>query len=202
MPRDSIARGLAISAVSHPGYVAGNWYRVPIIGFVATGNALAVGSVRLLPFYLARPIKVSDLGVRIITASAGGNIRLALYASDPATRMPTGTAVVETGNISTTTATLVSLGVNAAATLQPGLYWQAVNSDNAVVVLESVNITGTYGTMLVGSATLANLSLTSGDAYITYSFASAFGAFPNLTGQAIVENPGNNSHGMLFMKAA
>lgn len=187
----------------HPGYIPGIWYRVPVAGgIVANGNALSNGSVRLLPFFLSKPIKISDLAARIVTLSAGGNIRLAIYRGDPATGKAIGTPIVETGNISTASAAVVSAVVTAPATLSPGLYFQAVNADNAVVVLETCLVTVTTPTQLVGAATLANLSFGAGFPNLTYSFASAFGAFPDLTGQALVENSGNNSSVMLIMKAS
>lgn len=203
MARDNAARGLALKAVPHPGYIAGNWYAPPVAGTVAAGGALSIGSVRLIPFYLSKTITVSDLGCQITTLAAAGNIRLAIYRGDPATGRPTGTAVVETGNISTAAAGALSAAVTAAATLAPGLYFMAVNSDNATVVLQCLTTAQTATTMLVGSTTFGNIANAASGALLLYTFASAFGAFPDLTGQTLVENNSTaNSWGLVYMKAA
>jgi hypothetical protein len=184
----------------HPGYIAGKWYPSPVNGSVAVGGALSNGTVRLFPVMFTKPVKISDLGVRITTGSAGGNVRCAFYASDPSTNKPTGTAVVETGNISTTSTGDVSAAVAAQATLAPGLYFMAVNSDNAVVVCQIISNAETAGG-LIGSATFATISWANTGANMIYTFASAFGAFPDLTGQTLTET-GTNAWAFVWLKAA
>lgn len=201
MAVDNTARGLAIKAPPHPGYVAGNWYSPPLTGAVGAGAALASGSVKLMPFYLSKPIIVSDLGCRITTLSGGGNVRLAIYRTD-ATKKPTGTALVETGNISTAATGALSAAVTAQQMLSPGLYYMAVNADNATVVLQILTNTTNAPTVIVGSTTLANVTSAGTAANIAYSFASAFGAFPDLTGQALTENAPSSAWGLVYMKAA
>lgn len=191
----------APGAQTHPGFIAGKWYPAAV-GSVGAGAALANGSVRLRAFYLPRQIRISDLGCRITTLSAGGNVRLGIYRTDAATNLPTGTAVVETGNISTAATGPVSAAVSAAATLAPGFYYMAVNADNATVVLQTFGTEATAATNLMGSATLATVAWAAGGASFIFTFASAFGAFPDLTGQTLVENTSSNSSGLLYMKAS
>lgn len=194
-----LSRNVAAVQV-HPGYIAGNWYAPPLGGAAQAGGALAVGSVRLIPFFLTRPITVSDLGCRITTLAAAGNIRLAIYRGVSSTGRPTGTAVVETGNISTAAAGPFSAAVTAA-TLQPGLHFMAVNSDNATVILQSLGTAAITPSVIVGSTTLANLTWNATGAQITYTFASAFGAFPDLAGQTLVEAQ-SSGWGLVYMKAS
>lgn len=194
--------GSAPPANAHPGYNPGDWYAPPLNGVALAGGVLVIGSVRLIPFFLSKSIRISDLGCRITTLAAAGNIRLAIYRADPANpKRAIGVPIVETGNISTAAAVAISAAVTAAATLPPGLYFMAVNSDNATVILQTLGNNSIAPSTIVGSATLANLAWNTNGVQITYTFASAFGAFPDLTGQALTEAQ-SSAWGIVYMKAS
>jgi hypothetical protein len=173
-----IGRATALSV--HPGYVAGNWY-CPWAGCSAANGAIQANSIALIPFTIAKQIKVSDLGTRVTTVSAGGNFQLALYAHNPVTGKPTGGALCSTGNMSTAALAMVSAAVNAAATLPPGTYWHAINCDNAVAGFQCLSNAAIWAEALIGSSVLANMFPAAGTAPLSLRTAQAFGAWPDLT---------------------
>lgn len=192
---------IGASIPPHPGYIAGKWYYPPLAGQAGNGSALVNGSVRLVPFVLSKPITISDLGCRVTTLAAGGNVRLAIYIGDPATGKPVGAPVVETGNISTAATGPLSAAVTPAA-LTPGLHFMAVNADNATAALQNIGTSPTSIGMILGSATLATVNWNAAGSYFIYTFASAFGAFPDLTGQTLVETSSTNAWGLVMLKAS
>lgn len=187
-----------------PGYIAGRWYHV-FPGFLAAGAAIPANSVRLLPFMLTQSITVSDLGARVTTLAAGGNVRVGVYNSDPTTKVPT-TVAAETGNLSTASATVVNGAVSGGNKLfQPGLFWAAVIADGTAggtVVMQSVNGSWVQAGLLVGSTTQANIASSSTAASLFLTFASTFGAFPDLTGQSLTEVAGSSTTCIVQLKAA
>lgn len=193
-----------MDVADHPGYIAGNWYQ-PVLGTAGAGAALANGSIRLLPFFLKQRITISDLGARITTAASGGNIQLAIYASSPNTKMPTGSQLAATGSISTTSTGTVSADISGAdVTLEPGFYWMAVNADataGATVVCQTLNTATISMSNLIGSATLSDISSGAGNASMYLSTPVAFNTWGDLTGATFTKNNGTNS-ALVFFKVA
>lgn len=187
---------------SHPGFIAGNWYAPFPGGEVAAGAAVTANSIRLCPFYLPRPITVSDLGCRITTLAGGGNIQLAIYASNASTGQPTGNPLASTGSIATDAAGAFSADITGAnVLLVPGLYWAAVIADNATVVLQMVSGGNTFMGWIAGAPTLANVTFAATGATFIRTFGHTFGTWPDLTGQTMpVAN--SNAFGLVFLKAA
>lgn len=169
-------------------HFAGRWY-MPCPGNVAAGAVLANGSIRLLPFYQGERITISDLGCRITTLAASGNIQLAIYNSVVTTGQP-GTLVCSTGSISTTSAANVSADITGAdVQLAPGLYYMAVNADataGATVVCQTQLSNTIHTGFLIGATTQNDISPAATSATLGYSFATAFNSWPDLTGQTMV----------------
>lgn len=184
----SISRAIALTdinnlLVDHPGYVVNRWYTPVITGHVTGGNASGTGNLVIVPGRLRQLITLSALGVRISTANAG-NVQAAIYAHDPATGKPTGTALASTASMSTASAA----AVNAAVSIQlsPSLYWWAINIDNATAALTSMSIISLGMSQQIGSATQANL--TTGAAGLNaYYVAQTFGTWPDLTSASFTE---------------
>lgn len=190
------AVGVARSLI-HPGYVAARWYWPPR-AVLGAGTALVANTIRLNPIILAQAITVSDLAAKIVTVSAGGNFQIAIYASDPTTKMPTGSALAVTGNISTATAAVISADITGADVALPtGLYWLAVNADNSVVVLNGQGTTA-LATSFIGTATLANLSGAVNAAPNPLTIAQTFGTWPSLTSASFTEAPGTAETAVAF----
>lgn len=189
---------------SHPGYVAGRWYQTHR-GTIAAGAAFAGGSIRLVPFILPKPIKISDLGVRITTGASGGNCQLAIYGSDQATKLPTGNALASTGSISTTNTGVVSADITGSdVSLVPGLLWTAINLDAtaaSTAVFQVLAGAHDEGGWLIGSTTQANISGSATVGALVLSFAQTYNTWPDLTGQSL-SVVAANSYAILHMKAA
>lgn len=179
---DSTGKLITNASVSDmPDYVAGNWYLPYIIVATSNGQAPGAGSIRLVPMYLKSKLTINNLGVNITTASAGGNVQAAIYANNPATGRPTGTALVTTGNMATDATGAVSSTVNIQ--LNPGLYWFATNSDNSTVTYISNGSTSPYQSIMIGSTSLSNTAgMLSG-----LSVTQTFGTWPNLTSASFTE---------------
>lgn len=175
-------------AFEHPGYIVNNWYVGGGVYNFQTGSAVSANNIRAYPAYVMEKLTVGALGVRINTAAAGGNVSLAIYAHNPATGRPTGTPLVSTASISTTS--VGSVNAAASAQLGPGLYWFATNADNATVVLEGIN--AYLAPYLVGSATQGN-DATSNAGISGVIVSQAFGTWPDLTSASFGENLGNIS---------
>lgn len=169
-----------------PKFVSGRWYQ-PIQGAVSAGAALSQNSVRLVPFAITSETTISALATRITTLAAGGNISLAIYASDSTTGYPTGAPLASTGSIATDATGPVSANLGANATLPVGVYWMAVNADNGTVVCQTLSGSVPNAAYFVGSATLANITGASTGATFVLTIAQAYGAWPTLTGTALTE---------------
>lgn len=98
-----------------------------------TTAALTINVLRASPYPIRFPMTIDRLGVEVITGTTG-NIRIGIYDSD-ANGMPAN-LVVDSGEI-TITAPAVYI-VTVSATLAPGLYWWAYNTDTGNTLRSTV----------------------------------------------------------------
>lgn len=188
----------------HPGYVAGRFYWANNGISIAAGLINGQNTIKLLPFMLEKPITVSDLATRVNTLAVAGNIQIAIYAADPITKMPTGNALGATGNISTTTISVVSAAIAGGnIVLAAGqVYWAAVNADNATVITTGPGMTGILAGYFIGTTTLATLQSAATSASLCYSVAQAFGTWPSLTAASFTEVTTAMGGPVIALKAA
>jgi hypothetical protein len=138
---------------------------------------------------MPRAITISDLGFRITTLAAGGNIQLGLYAADPVTSMPAGLPIATTASISTAATGSFSADITGPDVALPvGVYWYGVMADNAIVVVAGGATGAPRLARLIGSATLANVA--SSTPGITYTSGVTYGTWPNLTSSPPTEAAG------------
>lgn len=187
-------------------HVAGRWYHAAQMA-TSSGAAMTTGNARLVPFFLLETITISDLGCRIQTAASGGNLALAIYASDATTQYPTGTPVASTGSISTTSSGPVSADITGAdVQLTPGLYWMAVSVDataSSVVTTTAQSNSFTWMTFLLGSTVLSRLSSGgSGSVSMHLETAMTFGTWPNLTAASFTEIANSQASTLIQFKVA
>jgi len=194
---------IAIQDVVHPGYVAGNWY-APAPSTLGAGQATTTGAIRMIPFFLPRPITIQALAVRITTLVASGNVKVAIYTNNPATANPAGLPLAQTGDLTTAAAGTVSETLGTNVRLESGTYWMALQVDSTAgtggVVLQ------TYPTSYAGSAfltggTLANISSAAATSAPTRTVAQAYGTFPDMTGASISQGAASNTC-VVFLQAA
>lgn len=158
----SAARWDIIGSADHPGYVANNYYFPIGTSLGTTGVTKSAATMSLIPGIVKSRITISNLLARIGTTSAGGKVQCAIYAADPTTKKPTGSQLVASADISTTSAGWVAGA--ASLQLEPGLYWWAANMDNATATLLAAQLGMMESTQLVGTATANNLGSGSGGA--------------------------------------
>lgn len=153
------------------------------------GNALTAGRISCVAQISLAPMTVRTLGARISTASAGGNVQLAVYANAASTGQPTGTPLGATASMSTTgTGVISGAPTGGNFTLPAGVYWACVNADNSVVAIESGTNSLTYVTALIGSATQTNIASAGNLSGYWLTVNQTYGTWPDLTSAAFTIN--------------
>lgn len=166
------------------GYIANNWY-VPFgpQNAFAAGAAPGANSIRLYPALIKQKMTMIAMGVRVTTASAGGNAQVAVYAHNPATGRPTGAALITSVNLDTSS--LANSVGTAFGQLAPGFYWFATNSDNGTSAYASLG-SDPYMSQLIGSTTQQN-SIAGSNFLTGLSVSQTFGTWPDLTSATFTE---------------
>ncbi|MGN8170498.1 hypothetical protein [Agrobacterium sp. 22117] len=183
------------------GYVSNSYYH-GVNGVVSTGAAITGGNVRLHPIIIKERMTLSELGTRVTTAERGKSFQLAIYASDPITKLPTGNALGATGSLSAGTTGVVTAAISGGnITLNPGMYWVALNTDTTTAVFQAYGANSTIvATLLGGTASQVSSGTTSSVPYL--SVAQAFGTWPDLTGQTFNRGSGSSVYAAIFFRVA
>jgi hypothetical protein len=154
----SVGTGAAVwtrvAYADHPGYVVGDWYFAEA-GTVAAGSTVVAGTARFIPFVPRQSLTVTGLAVRVTTVGTS-NVQLAVYASDPTTKRPTGSQLGATGNIANTATTAINDTTVSVALKGGVLYWLAMNCNDSSMICASLPTGQSFMSFLLGSATLAN----------------------------------------------
>lgn len=182
------------------GYISGSYYQ-GLNALVAGGSVVGGGTIRMHPIVIKERMLLSELGVRVTTAESGKSFQLAIYAADPTTRLPTGNPLGVTASMSAGTTGVVTAAVSGGnITLNPGLYWMALNTDTTSAVFQAFGANSTFiAALLGGTAQQVTSGTTSSVAYLI--FTQTFGTWPDLTGQAF--SRGNTSaYAGIFFRAA
>ena len=147
---------------------------------IAAGSALASGRLYFYPVWLEQPIRITDIAFRISTLAASGNVRVAIYASDPLTQRPSGAPAVSGSAQSTAAASQMTETLGAAVTLPAGLYFVACMADTTAggtVVLAAHDVGDNLGS-LMGTTTAAEAQMSNtvgiGGYYVTNTYANGF----------------------------
>jgi hypothetical protein len=162
-----------------PSYVASNWVALSTMGASGGPSGGQTGWIKLFPFILRQQLTISQLGLNITTADAGGNVAMALYTVDTS-MLPTN-LVNNTGALSTASAGPVSGALGSNTQLPPGLYWAASMIDNTTARYTSI-LTATNAAMsplylAIGNSSLANV-LGGGNQQTGFIYSNTFGAWP------------------------
>jgi hypothetical protein len=181
------------------GYVSGRYYW-GILGQVAAGTASGGNQIKLHPVIIKERVTISELASRVATADASGSVQFAVYATDPTTKMPTGVPLGSTGSISTTPVGPITGALGASLTLEPGMYWFAMNTNSATVVFQVINISSNnLGVLLGGTAAQVSSATTGSMAHL--AIAQTFGTWPDLTAASFtIGNSG--TYAAIFFKVA
>lgn len=187
-----------------PPYLSGRYYHMhPGTTLQDGAGPLITNTARGVPFFIRAPVTITALVIRITTASAGGNVQMAIYANDPADNTPYGSELAKTSSQSTTSTgpfELTPTGGNF--TLLPGIYWLLFNADNSTVRLSQYNGSRVETSGLVGATSVANGWVTGSVPLLHIYTALTFGTWGDLTSASWTYAPNDNSHGTAMFKVA
>lgn len=172
-------------------YVINRFYTWPDQVIGGTGSVIGATTTRWYPVWVGQSVTISQLGVRVFTSSAGGNVQISIYATDTSTGLPTGSPLATTASISTTTAGsfMGALGSNLSLTVGT-VYWIGVQVDNGTAALTAINSVWGGASAAVGAATVGNLIGGSGG-NMYWTSTSTFGTWA--TNPTLTENNGSSS---------
>lgn len=99
-------------------------------GPITTNASPGVGSLRMGPYYVPNPVRLTGVSVETTVASdVGGLFRVGIWAVNPATGLPTGVPL--NGAASTCAADAIGFATAAVAlVLNPGWYWAGACLEN------------------------------------------------------------------------
>ena len=180
------ARWVKVDTADHPGYVPGRRY-VPFgMGAPATGAAGVAGTVFTGAGVIKSRCTLSELHIRMTTAGSAGNFAMAIYAHDPAKGGPTGLPLATSVNGATGSTGPMTVALNANVTLEPGVYWFAIQMDVGSPVYLSQGNGSSNHLALFGSAGHPIGNGASAQAS-GYSISGTFGTWPDLTSASLTE---------------
>lgn len=182
--------------VTAPKYTSGRWYSVYQTHTSQAGAAPASNTIRAIPFLLSKSVTISDLMARITTAAAGGNMQLAIYASDSAGK-PTGNALATTASISMAATGPGSATLATPVTLPSGLYWAMVAQDNTTGVVHAPGMNPLLG--LYGSTSPSTIASAGPPNQMVIN--QTFGTWPDFTSLTMSESTTVGS-AVLYFKVA
>lgn len=182
------------------GYVSGSYYH-GINGVVTAGSASGGNSIRLHPIVIKERVTISELAVRVTTSESGKAFQLAIYAADPASKLPSGNPLGVTGNMSAgTTGAMSATLVGGNIALNPGLYWVAVNTESTTAVFQQFGANSSFIAALLGG-TASQVASGNSSSISFLSFAQTFAVWPDLTSQTF--SRGNTAaYAGIFFKVA
>jgi hypothetical protein len=180
----------SLNPALQPAFISGRWY-LPAFAQVASGSGLTANRMVFVPFILLQPMTITDIGVRIISASSGTNVSEAIYASNGATGKPTGSPLAYTGSLSSATAANVdgplSAGSGSNVTLAAGIYWYGTNADTSGVSCQGWSTSSVWMSSLFGSASQSNIDAGAIVVGLSVYAAQTFGTWPNVTSTSWAE---------------
>lgn len=161
-----------------PNYIANNWYLAQPYTGLSTPGALGSTTTVYMPFMVNKALTLSAIGTKLITASSGQNCRLYVYAGNATTNKPTGSALADSGNLSTTTAGNISGTISLALTANT-LYFAAAQCSDATAALEGFGITSDSLTgYLIGANAQSSIGSNGGQIGTGYTSTSTYGTGP------------------------
>lgn len=185
-----------------PAFIVSNWY-IPngmVPGSLTTPTS---GQIRLIPAMMTQRATIGALGSFITTLQAAQNFQLAIYAANPTTFRPTGTALASTASMSTGAGGFASAVLSANIQVQPGqVVWLAYNGNSTTAIFTGGSSTAGSLAQLLGSSTgafILNNQVVLNGLQVT---GQAFGSWPDLTSATFTETVGNQLVGTAMQIAS
>ena len=170
--------------------IAGNWYRARL-NAGSNGTAPGVNLITLAPLMdIHKRLTISGFNVRM-NVTAVGNFQVALYANNPSTMRPTGSALASTASISSNTSGNITCNLSSSYQVDPTheiSYWVAMNTDAATAAWRALLSTGpsAYGS-LIGSTAPGSIFVSQTGGVTGLTTPQTFGTWPSLTGATFTE---------------
>lgn len=182
------------------GYVSSNYYH-GVNAVLSAGAVFSGGTIRLHPIIIKERMTLSELGARVVTSETGKSFQMAIYASDPVTKLPTGNALGSTSSLSAGSTGVMTAAIQGGGiTINPGMYWVALNSDTTSAVFQAYGTNSTFvASLLGGTATQVSSGSTSSVPYLT--FAQTFGTWADLTGVTFGRGSSSSAYAAVFFRA-
>jgi hypothetical protein len=147
------------------------WYTGVANNVSLTTTAISASTIRLHPFIVERATTFDAIAANVTNLVLSTNIRLAIYTDDGNCYPNALVSGSDSGNLSSATAGVKSFQFASSITLQPGLYWLAINSDGGPTV-RAIPQNGALPILGYDNT----LSTIAGSGY---TVSSTFGAFPS-----------------------
>ncbi len=179
-------------------YVSGSYY-APFGGATTTASQLYVnGTTYCRVAYFKNLGTVDSLGAAVIIISSGGNFQLAVYAISATTQLPTGSPLMTTGSISTTSLGTPTGTVNSGTPFQIGSgsnnltpygFCIMVDATAGGVAGFTATANGTTGMASDVGSTTAALAMGGQQGFGSVQLSGqTFGTWPNLTAAGFTRN--------------
>jgi hypothetical protein len=161
--------------------IAGQWYAAQPFSSRVAGGATTSDTVRMQPGLVRERCTINQLQARVVTPVASSTFDLAMYAANPATGLPTGTALASVAGLSGATAALLQGTLASAITVDPGFYYFAVSA-SANIAFTAYGVGNTFFSGIVGFADGNHVN--GGNAGISVQwlgYSAPYGTFPDVT---------------------
>lgn len=173
------------------GYASGAWLRPIPVSLVAT--TVAANVLYAVPFFVAAPVTIQALGVRVATGVSSTNVKLGIY-SNVNGRPGAKLAEIASPASTATSSSNATAALASNITLQPGWYWLASIYDGAPQVHGIASATDLFTTFLIGATAMdiamSASGLTTG---VTGTGATYAGGLPASFGAATLRASANTS---------
>lgn len=163
-------------------YYAGRYYWSEPYNMGANLTNQGTSKIIWRAIVFGKPITLSSVGARVVSTSAAGNFAIALYAADATTGLPTGAAICNTGNLSTTTAAAVENSSISCGVSSGGLYWWGFQVDNATATFMGVNSASPGPSWSAGAKDAASLAAGSTQVVTEMVTTTTYGTWPTMNG--------------------
>ena len=186
---------------NHFGYIPGNWVIPHDYGGGINGAAIALLTLRMVPFIMNETCVIDQVAVKITTVGTT-NIQLGIYNASPFNLYPLS-LLDFTANIVSTALGPVAGALNRRRRLDSGLYWSGIQANDATVACLLPAATGLGGfETIVGDPSLLNLVLTASNANVSSMIQTtlpAYGTWADLNGAAFAIPVGGIAGALPFL---
>lgn len=140
-----VAREIAAEDMRLAGWPASG-YRLPDNLASMTSSALSTSALAtFLPFLIPTPITLARIGFYLVTAQAGAECRLGLYADSDGTP---GALILDAGTLDLSSGGGALKEITISQELSPGLIWTCCQMKNVATQVTAIRVGGAFGPLV------------------------------------------------------